>query len=64
MVRGIARVWKLVRILAWEAALLYGASLFMHAWNSSSAGSAVYLLVMNLVQLCVTMVVCISTLAR
>ena len=64
MLRGIGIMWKLLRIFVWEATVLYGFTLFMHAWFANSARAAIYTLVMNVVQFGVAVIACIVTLVR
>lgn len=61
---GLDRLWKLIRYFLWEAAFLYGFTLFMHAWVADAERLAVYLLGMNVAQLVLVSACCVITLMR
>ena len=61
---GVDRLWKLLRLFVWEATILYGFTLFIHAWVADSEKLAVYMLAVNVVQLVVAVACCILTLMR
>lgn len=64
LARGLDRLWKLLRYFIWEATVLYGFTLFMHAWVADSERLAIYMLAMNVVQLLVAVTSCVLTLMR
>ena len=61
---GVRQIMTPLRLLAWEAALLYCITLFIRAWNADSGRMAVFLLALNAVQLCCVMVACLASLRR
>lgn len=55
---------RLVRLVVWEAALLYGVTLFVHAWNAEGAAGSVFLLVMNAIELVLAVMAGLASLRR
>ena len=64
ILKGNDKIWTILRVVVWEAAILYCAQLFTFAWDGTYTKSSILLLAMNVAELLTAMVACITSLFR
>ena len=57
-------MWKVLRVVVWEAAILYCAQLFAYAWVGSYSSTSKFMLSMNIAELVAVMAACLTSLFR